>query len=49
MNNDNIRRTCPIGLIFGQQVAKYAKENYIDKLLSLNKRRRYNIAINKFK
>lgn len=25
MNNDNIRRTCPIGLIFGQQVAKYAK------------------------
>lgn len=37
MNNDNIRRTCPIGLIFGQQVAKYAKENYIDKLLSLNK------------
>ena len=26
MNNDNIRRTCPIGLIFGQQVAKYTKE-----------------------
>ena len=49
MNNYNIRRTCPIGLIFGQQVAKYAKENYIDKLLSLNKRRRYNIALNKLK
>ena len=49
MNNDNIRRTCPIGLIFGQQAAKYAKENYIDKLLSLNKRRRYNIALNKLK
>ena len=49
MNNDNIRRTCPIGLIFGQQVAKCAKENYIDKLLSLNKRRRYNIALNKLK
>jgi hypothetical protein len=49
MNNDNIRRTCPIDLIFGQQVAKYAKENYIDKLLSLNKRRRYNIALNKLK
>ena len=28
MNNDNIRRTCPMGLIFGQQVTKYAKENY---------------------
>lgn len=49
MNNDNIRRTCPISLIFEQQVAKYAKENYIDKLLSLNKRRRYNIALNKLK
>lgn len=49
MNNDNIRRTCPIGLIFGQQVVKYAKENYIDKLLSLNKRRKYNIALNKLK
>lgn len=49
MNNENIRRTCPIGSIFGQQVAKYAKENYIDKLLSLNKRRRYNIALNKLK
>lgn len=49
MNNNNIKRTCPIGLMFGQQAAEYVKENYIDKLLSLHKRRRYNIALNKLK